>query len=350
MENIDPTTLPEFDDHKHVVFLNDPESKLRGFIAIHRSRGDVPSFGATRLWAYDSDRAALRDALSLSRLMSYKAALANVPYGGAKGVVIMTDDKNPRARDALLRRYADEVQLLGGKFITGTDAGMNKNDLPLMRERTEHMVGVEGDPSIFTALGVVHAMKVILLELFGSPSFSGRTVAIQGLGKIGSALLAKLYGEGASLCVADIDDELVREIKTRFPEITMAPPAEIAARKVDIFAPCAMSGAITSELAPRLRCKAVVGGANSQLADSAVGDSLYARGILYAPDYVVNAGGLICVVDEYEHGNHEEARVRRKVDNISATLQHILRVSKNKGEAPHRIADQYAERIINADL
>lgn len=345
--------LKEFDDHELVSFGYDKETGLTAVIAVHRANPEVPSFGATRLWQYAASIEGVKDALRLSRGMSYKAALAGLNCGGAKGVIIANSDihklKNAE-REKLLEAYAARVNILGGRFVTGTDVGIRQSDLEVMRRKCRHIIGFNDNSTEFTAIGVFEGLKAALSEVFGSPEPKGHSFAIQGLGKVGGGLLSYLYesvGPGGQIYVSDIDEELVEKIKAKYPRIIPVASDKIATQEVDVFAPCALSGAVNKKNSDALACKIVAGGANNQLESDSVGDRLFERGILYAPDYVLNAGGLIAVFDEYKHQAYDRARVEKAVLHIPETLKKIFAESRAEKIAPSRAANRIAEGIFN---
>lgn len=346
MPDITIEKLPEFDHHQSATFIHDAKSGLRGFIAIHRGGAALPSFGATRLWRYPTEIAALRDALGLSRTMSYKLAMAGLPYGGAKAVLMMPFSLNGR-RPALLKAYAEKVNYLSGRFITGTDVGLDQNDLRVMRRASRYMVGVKGDVTQSTALGILQGVKASLKHVFGSDDISGRTFAIQGVGKIGGALLKLLYKESKRIVIADVNRRQARVMLRAFPRAEAVRAADIHRQHVDVFAPCAVSKSLTRKKAGEITARIVAGGANSQLEDRKAGDILHRRGILYAPDYVINAGGLISVVDEYEHRDFDAKRVMRRVMGIRHNLEAIFAAARRAHKPTHVIADEFAERRFN---
>ena len=343
--------LPEFDNHALVSFAEDEATGLRAVIAVHRANPAVPSFGATRLWHYASDIEGVKDSLRLSRLMSYKAALAGLNCGGAKGVILAPKEGiSEDGRTKLIESYASRVNLLGGKFVTGTDVGIRQADLDTMRKVSRSIIGFNDNSTEFTAIGVFESVKAALQEVFGSPELKGRSFAIQGLGKIGGGLLAFLYdsvGETGKIYVSDIDAEQVKKIKEKYPRVIPVSPEEIDAQEVDVFSPCALSGAINNKSVSRIKAKIVAGGANNQLADEASGDALHAHKILYVPDYVANAGGLIAVFDEYQNTAYDRARVAQAVQHIPDTLRKIFAESRASGLAPDRVANALAEKIFN---
>ena len=346
VEDFSFETLKEFDNHRLVTFLYNPAMGLTGFIAIHRGGLVRPAFGATRIWRYSSELEALKDTLKLSRMMSYKSALAGLQYGGAKAV-LLSFPNTPKKRKLLLKSYAHRVNYLSGHFITGADVGVNDDDLKVMASESQYMVGLKSDPVKFTSLGVFYSIQACLKEVFGSEDIVGRTFAIQGLGKTGMGILRLLYKDAKKIFVSDIDRKQVRRAKADFPKIEVVKPSEIDKLEVDLFSPCALSNAINFNNISRLRCKIIVGSANSQLEDNKVGELLYKLGILYGPDYVVNAGGLITVVDEYENGNSHQSRASKRVGKIKGTLKAIISQSKKSNKATNLVADEMAEKIIS---
>lgn len=340
---------PDFDRHEAVYLLSDPELGDFGWIAIHRRNPASPSFGATRLWSYASLEEALKDALRLSKMMSYKAALAGLPCGGGKGVIVWpAGAASPELKTKLLLAYARAVNELDGGFITGADVGLTTTDLLRMKNSTPHLVGFKGDPTYFTGVGLGAALAVALQYQFGSPELAERTFAIQGLGKVGLSLLERLSGRAKKIAAADVSPTAVAAARSRFPEVAFLPPEEIFDAAADVFCPCALSHALNPGTISRLRSRLVLGGANNQLVSNEIGDQLGGRGILYAPDYVVNAGGLICVVDEFLEPVYNEKRIEQKVTGITGTLKNIFSASQEERRPPHRVADTRAERIFNS--
>ncbi len=343
-----PQQLQEFDNHRFVSYIWDPKTQMEGFIAIHRSSKNNPAFGATRIVEYPSKVDALRDALNLSRLMSYKAALAGLPYGGAKGVIILPPHLNPKERRDVIKSYTKRVNYMGGHFVTGADVGIRPTDLKVMRENSEFIEGVNSQPVKFTAMGLMMAIEVALEEVFGSPDISNRSFAIQGVGKIGSSLVALLSQAGAKkIYIADIDKQCVSEVKTRFPKVEVVTPAQIYRQKVDIFCPCALGNSLTPKTISRIKAPIILGGANNQLESRTVGELLHKLGILYAPDYVVNAGGIISVVDQYENKRFSEDRIAKRLNNIRVIFKSLLAQSKSSGRPLNIVADEMAESIFN---
>lgn len=341
--------LAEFDNHHSVSFIFDKKTGLRGFIAIHRGSNGDPSLGATRLWAYNSSEEALKDALRLSRLMSYKAAIAGLPYGGAKATLFMPTSKSfPKKRKAFFEAYARKIDYLGGKFVTGTDVGVTAEDVQAMHGETDYVIGTKVNPADYTGISVLNALEVALLHATGNGYFSGRSFAIQGVGKTGGAVLEKLYQEAAKIYIADIDDILVKKIKKDFPNVIVVGPAEIHKQKVDAFVPCALSGVLNSKTVSELQCAVVAGSANNQLENEYIDDLMNKLGIVYAPDYAANAGGLISVADEMEEGEPDRKRIMDKIDKVKKTLSLIFEESKKKKVGTNNIANAIAEKIFNS--
>lgn len=344
-EEIKPEDLPEFDFHKLIIKLNDPRVGLRGFIAIHRQNPFYPALGATRYWKYSSEKDALRDALRLSRLMSYKSAVAGLPYTGAKAVLIR-DDKIEDKREDFFRAYAREINKLNGRFVTGADVGVYDSDINILKQETNYVIGCNVNSGFFTALGVFNGIKICLEEVFKSPNFKSKSFAIQGLGKTGISLVKLLSQKGAKLIGTDIDDEKLTAAQQKYPDLKIVAPTEIHKQTVDVFCPCALHGVLNKKTVAELNCRIVAGSANNQLTHGDIGKMLHEKGILYAPDYVINAGGLIGVVDEFEYGMPNKERIRRKLLVIKDNLKLIFDESKKLNQPPHAVANAMAEKII----
>ncbi|MCE9662414.1 amino acid dehydrogenase [Halomonas sp. M5N1S17] len=340
---------PEFDHHEQIVFGSDAASGLRAIIAIHDThRG--PALGGLRIYPYASEDDALTDVLRLSRGMSYKSALADLPLGGGKAVIIADPrhDKTPE----LLRAMGRLVDSLGGRYITAEDSGTSEADMRHIHEATAHVSGLarrpgeSGDPSPFTAHGVFCALQSAIRHGLGRADMDGLRVAIQGVGHVGAHLARQLHAAGARLVLTDIDQEALELLAGEVGATTTA-PAAIFDADVDVFAPCAMGAALTADVAKRLRAGVVCGAANNQLATPDVADLLHGRGILYAPDYVANAGGVIEV--EYQrHEDYSRKAVMAHVERITATLDEIFERARRRGTSPAAIADELArERLVS---
>ena len=339
-------TLPEFDAHELVRSFYDPETGLRNIIAIHNT--DLgPAVGGTRYLQYSSEEEALRDALRLSRAMTYKCALAGVPFGGGKSVIIATGAKS----SALLQAYARNLNGLGRQFFTGEDVGITQDDVDILAKKSKFIIGGlhrAGDPSPWAALGVFVSIKSALKAVFGRDDLQGRTIAIKGLGKVGGELARLLTAGGAKIIGADIDPEVLKAAKSEFPDIALVDPLEIHRQAADVYSPCALGNDLTLRNVLELRCAIVCGSANNQLASSDVGEELYRRNIVYVPDYVANSGGLINVVDELYPTGYQRVRVASRVQEIGRTVAQILSDSRRKGLSPGAIADLMARGILAA--
>jgi leucine dehydrogenase len=326
-------------------------SGLYSIIAIH-STARGPSLGGCRMWTYGDARAALRDGLRLSRAMTYKAAVAGLPLGGGKGVVMLTPGQKldgARRRAALLD-FADAVQALGGRYITAEDVGTSSRDMSLIASQTEHVAGLSrrrggsGDPSPLTALGVTVAIETCCERVFGDRSLNGRRVSVIGLGHVGARVAKRCAQAGARLTVADVDRgkrALASALGARW-----ATPEQALRADVDVLAPCALGGILDDETVPRLRCRVIAGAANNQLADDRVAELLAAREILWAPDFVANAGGLINIA--VERDGYDPGRARRLVRGIAGTLGEIFDNADAAAATPLTAALELADERLRA--
>jgi leucine dehydrogenase len=333
-------------DYEQVVFCHDAASGLKAIIAIHDTTLG-PALGGCRMWMYSSEEEALLDALRLARGMTYKAAAAGLNLGGGKTVVI--GDPRKDKSEALFRALGRYVHSLAGRYITAEDVGTTVHDMDIIHMETPYVTGISqtygssGNPSPMTALGVFRGMQASAKVALGSDDLAGRTVAIQGLGSVGYELARLVKEAGARLVVSDINPDNVNRAVSELGA-TAVPPSDIIGVDCDIFAPCALGAVLNDDTIPRLRCQVVAGSANNQLAEDRHGDMLYERGILYAPDYVINAGGLINVAEELE-GYHPE-RARSKVERIYHIMLDLYEVSRREGIPTHRAADRMAEARI----
>ncbi len=353
LKELNIRSLPEFDNHKIVMMIHEQNTRLYGFIAIHNDTLG-PALGGTRMYQYQDDLAAIKDVLRLSRAMTYKAAMAGLRFGGGKAVLI-GDPRNKT--EEYLRAYAKRINYLGGAFITAEDVGFTVADIEIMAKETSYVTGRSeglhdgirgsGDPSPITAIGVIYGIRAALETVFGNSEIRGKVFAVQGLGKVGFRLCRLLYEQGAKLIVSDIDEHMVERALTEFRGAVACNPEEIYKQKVDVFSPCALGGILNDQTIPELNCKIVAGAANNQLAYSRNGEDLHKLGILYAPDYVINAGGLINVADELERGYNRE-RVLRKVARIYDNLKIIFEKSLRLDVPTNIVADQIVEDILKA--
>ena len=333
-------------DYETITYAHDPSSGLRSIIAIY-STALGPALGGTRFWPFENEEAALRDVLRLSRAMAYKAAAADLDLGGGKAVII-GDPRTHKTPD-LLKAYGRAVDRLGGAYITTADVGTSTADMDVIAEATRFVTGTtagSGDPSRVTAYGVWHGMKAVAEELWGDPSLAGKHVAIQGVGKVGAGVVRHLADDGAQITIADIDATAASALAGEVGAEVVT-PREILSVPCDILSPCALGGVVNDATLPELKCRAIAGGANNQLERLEHGRALDDVGILYAPDYVINAGGLINVEDEL-HG-YDAERARAKAAAIGDRLRAIFARAKSAGIPPAAAADATAgERIISA--
>ncbi len=332
--------------HEQVVFFHDKESGLKAIIGIH-STVLGPALGGCRMWNYADEAAAVRDVLRLSRGMTYKAAVAGLNLGGGKAVII--GDARTQKTDEMMAAFARAVESVGGRYITAEDVGMSVKDIDLVRQYTSHAVGGSneggsGDPSVMTAFGVFQGMKAALKHAGLGERLEGVKVAVQGVGNVGYHLCSYLSAAGAKLIITDIYPKSVERIVQEFGAEVVAPD-EIYAVHCDVFAPCALGAILNNRTIPQLKCKVVAGSANNQLETDANGFALQAKGITYAPDYAINAGGLINVAAELDGYNPE--LVHLKVSRIYQTIEDILQRSTKEGILPHQAADALAEQRLD---
>ncbi len=339
-----------FEGHEQVVFGNDDDTGLRCIIAIHSTRLG-PGLGGTRFHAYPDEDAALTDVLRLSRAMTYKSACAGLDLGGAKAVII-GDPREVRS-EALLRAFGRMVESLGGRYVTACDVGTTPTDMAVIQRETRWATGADleeggsGDSGVLTALGVYRSMHAAAEAVFGDESLTGRHVAVQGLGKVGKRLVEHLVEEGAKVTAADISDDAVARVED-LPGVEIVSVDDVLAVDADIVSPNALGGVLDARTIESMRAPVVCGGANNQLATEEDADRINERGILYAPDYVVNAGGVINVADELYHRGYSRDRARRRVEAIPETLARIIEVSRTEGVTTEEAATRVAERRIAA--
>ncbi|HYR09035.1 MAG TPA: Glu/Leu/Phe/Val dehydrogenase dimerization domain-containing protein [Longimicrobium sp.] len=332
-------------DHEQVVFCHEPSCGYKGIIAIHNTVLG-PALGGTRYWNYNNDQEAFVDALRLSRGMTYKAAVAGLNLGGGKSVIV--GDPKRTNREEIFRAHGRFVETLKGRYITAEDVGTSVDDMEFVAMETESVAGraqASGDPSPVTAYGTYRGIKAAAMAKYGSDSLSGKTVTVQGVGHVGYYLCQNLASEGARLVVTDIDQERVQRVVHDFGAQAVSPD-QIYGVEADIYAPSALGATVNDDTIPLLKVDIVAGAANNVLAEARHGDELHRRGILYAPDYVINAGGLINVYGEL-HGWASE-RAMRKAGDIYNTLLRIFELSENEGVPTYVAADRIAEQRISA--
>ncbi|EKN63616.1 leucine dehydrogenase [Neobacillus bataviensis LMG 21833] len=339
-------------DYEQVVFCQDKQSGLKAIIAIHDTTLG-PALGGTRMWTYASEEAAIEDALRLAKGMTYKNAAAGLNLGGGKTVII--GDPRKDKNEAMFRAFGRYIQGLNGRYITAEDVGTTVADMDLIHEETDYVTGISpafgssGNPSPVTAFGVYRGMKAAAKEAFGSDSLEGKVVAVQGVGNVAYTLCQYLHEEGAQLIVTDINKEAVNRAVEAFGALAVDPD-EIYGVECDIYAPCALGATINDETIPQLKAKVIAGSANNQLKDTRHGDIIHEMGIVYAPDYVINAGGVINVADELYGYNQE--RAMKKVEQLYSTIEKVIEISKRDGiptyVAADRMAEERIERIRNS--
>ena len=333
---------------EQLCVYTDPGAGLRAFIAIHDTTLG-PALGGCRIWPHRTEEEAVEDVLRLARAMTYKSAAAGLPLGGGKAL-IMADPRTQKT-EALLRAFGRFVDTLGGRYITTEDVGTVLRDMEVVRLETEHVLGLptslggSGDPSVMTGLGVYMGMKAAARAAWGEDSLAGRRIAIQGFGKVASNLAAHLVKEEAQLVVTDIHPPAL-EAARRLGAATVEPEA-IYDVECDVFAPCALGGVLNRQTIPRLRCRVVTGGANNQLQTAEDGEELERRGILYAPDYIVNAGGVINISCELGMAYSEEL-ARQKTLRIYETVEQVIALAKKEGISTAAAADRLAEARIQS--
>ena len=333
-------------DHEQLLFCSEPSVGLKAFIAIHDTTLG-PGSGGTRMWHYETETEAIVDALRLSRAMTYKSAAAGLSLGGAKGVI--WGDSKTQKTEALMRAYARFVDTLGGRYITTTDVGTTTRDLEYMSLETKYVGGLpptlggSGDTSVLTGLGVYLGMKACAKATWGSDSLEGKVVAMQGFGKVASYTARHLLQENARVIATDIFEAAQKHAREMGAEL--ADTEGIYDVPCDIFSPCALGGTLNSDTIPRLRCNIVAGGANNQLLTGEDGTRLHQRGILYAPDYIINAGGIINVACEVGT-TYNSQRATEITERIYDTTQQVLRLASTEEISTADAADRLAEERI----
>ncbi len=340
----------EFDNHESVHYFHDADTGLKAIVAVH-STALGPGAGGTRRWVYNNDEDALTDVLRLARGMTYKNAVAGLKLGGGKAVILASDDA-PKSPE-LFRKFGQFVNSLSGRYVTAEDVGCSVDDMRYVREETQFVSGLPqsgndagGDPSPWTALGCFEGIEAAIEARLGTNSVKGLRVAVQGVGHVGFYLCKLLHEAGAELFISDVNKEHLKITLDAVPA-TVVPPNELLFADVDILAPCALGNILTSTTIPKIKAKIIAGGANNQLSTPADGIRLAERDILYAPDYVINAGGIINVAAEY-YGNSSEDDVRADVGRIKDRLKDIFEQARETGRPTNELADELARSLVAA--
>ncbi|KSU63584.1 leucine dehydrogenase [[Bacillus] enclensis] len=333
-------------DYEQLVFCQDEVSGLKAIIAIHDTTLG-PALGGTRMWTYDSEEAAIEDALRLAKGMTYKNAAAGLNLGGGKTVII--GDPRKDKNEEMFRAFGRYIQGLNGRYITAEDVGTTVADMDLIHEETDYVTGISpafgssGNPSPVTAYGVYRGMKAAAKEAFGTDSLEGKTIAVQGVGNVAYNMCKHLHEEGANLIVTDIHKESVDRAVNDFGAKAVD-PSEIYSVDCDIFAPCALGAIINDETISQIKAKVIAGAANNQLKETRHGDAIHEMGIVYAPDYVINAGGVINVADELYGYNSE--RAMKKVEQVYNNVERVIEIAKRDNVPTYVAADRMAEERI----
>jgi leucine dehydrogenase len=351
-ENPNETIFSQLEAHGHkkVVFCSDPDTGLKAIIAIHDTTLG-PALGGTRMWAYKTESEALHDVLRLSKSMTYKAAITGLNLGGGKAVII--GDSRKDKSEALLRKFGRFIKNLNGEFITAVDVGTNPKDMEYIRMETQYVTGVpetiggSGDPSPITALGVFMGIKACVKQLYGNDNLTGRSIIVQGIGNVGESLVKLLRDENAKVYASDINEERVGQVAKKYgAEVVSA--SSIFDISADIYSPCALGATINTETINKLKCAIIAGSANNQLENESVhGQMLLEKGILYAPDYVINAGGLINCYSELM--GFSKKRTLQLTENIYEATRNVLKLSGAESISTIDAANKIAEKRI-ADI
>jgi leucine dehydrogenase len=336
-------------NHEQIVFCNDNETGLKAIIAIHNTVLG-PSLGGTRMWAYNNEMEALTDVLRLSRGMTYKSAVAGLNLGGGKAVII--GDAKTQKNEALMRRFGKFVNSLSGKYITAEDVGVNTKDMEYIKMETDFVSGLHtnmggsGDPSPVTAYGVYLSMKASAKVKWGDDSLSGKKVVVQGIGNVGENLVKHLIKEGAKVSIYDINEERLKAVAKETGADVITDANKLYDLEMDIYAPCALGATVNTDTLNRLKCAIICGAANNQLADENVhGKMVIEKGILYAPDFVVNAGGIINVFYELQGYNRERALAH--AEKVYDTTLNIFKISQEQNIPTYMAANRIAEKRIS---
>lgn len=346
------TLIREWDGETAIIHYDRPTGAWI-FIAIHSTRLG-PAVGGTRMKPYASVQAALQDAMRLAAGMTYKFATPGMPFGGGKAVIAIPADFEAQSRPALLRRYGALIHQLGGLFSTGPDVGTSPADMDIIAETGAPYIfartpaaGGAGDPGPFTARGVFAGIEETCEHLFGDMSLVGRRMLVQGAGDVGAKLINYLCDAGATVAYSEVDEGAIRKVRDDLG-LEFVPPEAVYTTECDIFAPCALGGVLNADTIPQLKCRAVVGGANNQFATQEDAERLRARGILYAPDYVVNVGGAMAITSMEMKGWSQERAEREVVESVRRALRQIFEVASKEGITTDAAARQLAENRLSA--
>jgi leucine dehydrogenase len=335
--------------YEQIVFCQEKTFALKAIIVIHDTTLG-PAMGGMRMWPYENEEVALNDALRLARGMTYKNAVAGVPYGGGKGVIL--GDPRREKDEGMLCVLGRFIHRLSGLYWTGVDVGTTVMDMEVIRTETPYVVTVSealggpGDTSSATAYGVFQGIRACLEEVYGLPVLEGRTVAVQGVGVVGAALVDYLAQAGAHIMVADVDQQKAQEVASGYHMVQVVQPEEIHRLAVDVYCPCALGGGLNDQTLPALRCKIVCGGANNQLAEEHHGVMLTERDIVYAPDYIVNAGGIIVGAESLTPGGFQQQRAMKQVERIYQTMRKVLSIARERQIPTYQAANTLAEQRL----
>ena len=337
-----------FDDHLGVWRFEDKKTGLLGFVAIHRKSDKKTSLSGTRFFPYKNEREALNDVLMLSRAMSYKCAISKLPFTGGKAVII--GDPQKIKTHTLLASYARVISELRGMFYTGEDVGIDKNDVRFLLTKTPYFVGkhdLTSGPSPYAALSVYRIMRAAMKEVFPQRSLEDLTVAIKGVGKVGGTLAAMLAKDNMRVIVADTENKTISTIKKKIRKISSVSPQNILKLKMDIYAPCAMGGEFTIKNISHLQARLICGAANNQITSPKIAQLLHKRGIIFIPDYLANAGGLINVADELEPGGYNKKRVIRRIKDLEKTFYSLYEEACRSNKSIYEVAEVFSIRSVN---
>jgi leucine dehydrogenase len=343
-----PWGLPDFDEHEAIHFITNDECGLKAIVAVHSTHLG-PAAGGARFWHYAQDEDALVDALRLSRGMSYKNAMAGLPLGGGKSVILANEERS-KSPD-LLHAFGKAVAELSGRYVTAEDVGMSVADMIEVARTTKFVAGlpnspgdVGGDPGPHTSLGVFLGIKAAVKRALGKDSLRGLRIALQGAGSVATGVALHACAEGAKLAIADVSEGKAQKLADQ-TGATVVSPDQILELEADVLSPCALGAILDEKSIPQLKVPVVAGGANNQLATRQDGERIHSRGILYAPDYVINAGGIINVCTEYL-GDGDASLVRQRIEGIPVRLEQIWAESVESGRDPAAVADAMAQRLI----